>query len=130
MPFALIIIGLLLVVTGANDTYKQTGSLLVGDLTGPGNFTYWILAFGSLGAIGYNETLRPFSRAFMVLIFVALIVRNGGFFDKFSKAIGTNSTASGGVASGTANLAEGSAKLAATASNMSKAFDAVMAFVA
>lgn len=126
MPFALLIIGILLIVTGANDTYKDAGKLLVGDFVGPGNFTYWILAFGALGAIGYNDTLRPFSRGFMVLIFIALIVRNGGFFDKFGQAIGQgtsgtslNSTATNStntvvsLASSAASLAETSAKLAA-----------------
>lgn len=87
MPFALVIIGLLLIVTGANDNYKKFGALLAGDFTGPGNFSYWLLTFGTLGAIGYNQTMRPFARAFMLLIFLALIVRNGGFFDKFGAAI-------------------------------------------
>lgn len=87
MPFALVVIGLLLIVTGARDTHKQFGELLVKDFTGPNNFTYWLVSFGVIGALGYNETLKPFSRAFMFLIITGMIIRNGGFFDKFSQAL-------------------------------------------
>lgn len=87
MPFALVTIGLLLIVTGARDTYSDAGKLFVSELTGPNNFTYWLLAFGALGSLGYNETLRPFARGFMVLIFLSMVLRNRGVFDQFGKAI-------------------------------------------
>ena len=93
MPFALIIVGLLLIVTGARDTYKQFGTMLVGDFTGEGNFTYWLAAFGALGALGYNDTLRPFARGFMALILISMVIRNGGFFDQFGKALKEGPTA-------------------------------------
>jgi len=96
VPFALLIIGLILVITGANNTYSQFGTLLTGDFTGPNNFLYWILAFGALGALGYSDMLRPFARGFMVLIFIVIIVKNGGLFQKFGQAIsaGTGTTSS------------------------------------
>lgn len=87
MPFALATIGLLLIVSGARDTYQAFGSQLQKDFTGPGNFTYWIVALGSVGALGYSDTLRPFSRAFMALIIVAIFLSKGGFFQQFQSAL-------------------------------------------
>lgn len=100
MPFALLIVGLLLVVTGARDTYADAGKLIVGDLTGPNNFTYWLLAFGALGAVGYSETLRPFARAFMVLIFLAMLLHNRGAFNQFGQAIKQGPTTGTGSVTG------------------------------
>jgi hypothetical protein len=92
MPFALILIGLLMVVSGARDTYKELGAELTDDFTGPNNFTYWVLAFGSVGALGYVPQLRNFSRTFMALMIIAMLLANqrgqgGGFFESFMSAI-------------------------------------------
>jgi len=87
MPFALTIIGLLMIVSGSRDTYAAFGKELVEDFTGPGNFTYWIVALGAIGALGYVPQLRTFSRAFMALIIVAMVLRNGGVFSKFTEAL-------------------------------------------
>lgn len=89
MPFALVLIGLVLIVTGAKNTHRAFGRTLVGDFTGPANFTYWLAAIGSIGALGYIEKIRPFSRAFMVLIIVAMFLANGGFFDRLQQALRT-----------------------------------------
>lgn len=87
MPFALVVIGLLLVVTGARGTQKEFGDLLYKDFTGPGNFTYWLVSLGAIGALGYIDELRTFSRLFMALIIIAMIVKNQGLFDKFTQAL-------------------------------------------
>lgn len=92
MPFALVTIGLILIVTGAKDTYQQFGGELVGDFTGPDNFTFWLASMGAVGALGYIEALRPFSRAFLTLIIVAMILRNGGVFNKFQEALAAGPT--------------------------------------
>lgn len=87
MQFALVTIGLLMIVTGARDTYAAFGQQLVSDFTGEGNFTYWIAAIGALGALGAYAPLRGFSRAFIALVIVAMVLRNGGVFDKFTEAL-------------------------------------------
>jgi hypothetical protein len=87
MPFALITVGLILVVTGARNTYQAMGQALVGDFTGPGNFTYWLLAIGSIGALGYVDALRGFSRMFMALIIIAMVLKNGGVFNQVQQAL-------------------------------------------
>jgi len=85
VPFALVTIGLLLIITGAKNTYPQFGAQLRADFTGPGNFTYWLVALGAVGAVGYIPKLRNVSTAFLALILVGMIVRNGGIFDKLTE---------------------------------------------
>lgn len=88
MPFALVFVGLLLIVTGAKNTYKEFGAELAEDFTGPGNFTYWIVALGAMGSIGYIKAAQPFSRAFMALILVAMVLSNRGVFAQLQSALG------------------------------------------
>ena len=87
MPFALVFIGLMMIVSGARDTHQAFGAQLTKDFTGPGNFTYWLVALGGLGAIGYIDKIRPLSHAFMALVIISMILSNGGFFAKFTAAI-------------------------------------------
>lgn len=84
MQFALVIIGLILIVSGARDTYAALGKELSEDAQ---DFMPWIVALGGVGMMGYVPQMKPFSRAFIVLIFIVMIIRNGGFFDKFNEAL-------------------------------------------
>lgn len=92
MPFALVVIGLLMIVSGGRNTYQQFGAQIKGDFTGDKNFTYWLASIGVVGAVGYIEPLRTFSRAFMVLIIVVMFLSNGGFFEKFTAALAKGPT--------------------------------------
>ena len=87
MPFALVTIGLILIVSGARDTYAALGKELIEDFTGEGNFLYWLLAIGALGALGAIPQFRTMSRAFMALIIISMVIANRGFAAKFSEAI-------------------------------------------
>lgn len=89
MPFALVLIGLIMIVTGARDTYAQFGAQVRSDFTGDGNFLYWIAAIGAIGSLGYINKFRGFSQIFMALIIIAMILANGGFFDKLTQALAT-----------------------------------------
>jgi hypothetical protein len=88
MPYALVTIGLILIITGARDTYSRLGQQLQSDFSGNQNFVFWVVAIGSVGAVGYVQQLRTFATTFMALIIVALLLseqKNGstGFFGKF-----------------------------------------------
>lgn len=88
MPYALVTIGLILVITGARNTYARLGQQLQSDFTGNQNFVFWIAALGSVGALGYIQQLRAFATMFMALIIVALLLaeqknNSTGFFGKF-----------------------------------------------
>lgn len=87
MPYALVIAGLILIVSGVRDTHTQLGSQLRADLTGPNNFSQYALALFAVGAVGYIDRLRAASTAFMALILIALVLSNQGFFTKFREAI-------------------------------------------
>lgn len=89
MGFALVIAGLLMIVTGGRGTYAQFASQVSKDFTGPPgqNFTYWLVALGAVGAVGYIEPLRTVSRLFMVLIIIGIFLSNKGFFAQFQKAL-------------------------------------------
>jgi hypothetical protein len=87
MPFALTVIGLLLIVTGVRNTYAQFGAQVQRDVMGDKGFIRWIIALGAVGAIGYVKDLRTFSHYFMALILISMVLSNQGFFQKFQAAI-------------------------------------------
>lgn len=87
MPIALVILGLVMVVSGVKNTYGDLGAQLKADMTGAGNFGYWALSIGAIGAVGYSDTLRPFSNAALALVLVALLLANRGFFARLKEAI-------------------------------------------
>lgn len=87
MAFALSIIGLLLVISGFQNTHKELGAQLASEFTGKNNFIFWIAAIGIIGSLGYVKTLEPFSRMFLVLILVSIFLSNKGFFSQFNNAL-------------------------------------------
>lgn len=105
MSFALLIIGITLIVAAVRNTQDTLVSLVVGDFSGDGNFVYWVVALLLVGSIGYVPRLKPLSDGFLVLILLALILSRGdpkkniggGFFKQFTDAIGTTK-ATGGTA--------------------------------
>lgn len=89
MGFALIIAGLLMIVTGGRGTYAAFGAQVAKDFTGPPgqNFTYWIVALGAVGAVGYIDALRTISRLLLVLVIIGIFLSNKGFFAQFQAAL-------------------------------------------
>jgi hypothetical protein len=106
MPFALATIGLLLIIAGARGTYGDLKKLLVSDFTGENNFFYWIASIGAVGTIGYIPDFEKFSRTFIALIIIAMIIRQEGFFDKFVSAL-KNLQASDGDSGGKSDATKG-----------------------
>lgn len=87
MPIGLVLLGLMMIVSGAKDTYQELGAALVEDFTGPGNFTWWIAGLGTIGAIGYYKPLQGFSRLFLVLVILSMLLSNQGFFAKLTGSL-------------------------------------------
>jgi hypothetical protein len=85
MPFAFLIVGLVLVISAVRGTSSQLLTLLKGDFTGSNNFTAWMLAILLVGSLGYIKQIQPLSRAFLVLLVIVLLLSNGGFFAKFEQ---------------------------------------------
>lgn len=97
MPFALLSIGILLLVVAVRDQQQAFVALLGGDFSGPGNFLYWVAALAIIGAIGYIPKAKPISNLFIVLILLVLILNrgnpatgiHGGIFSQLQAALGT-----------------------------------------
>ena len=92
MPFAFIIAGIVLLVSGVRGSSQSLVSLLKNDLTGSNNFGYWILSILVIGALGYVQDLRALSRSFLVLVLIVLVIAEdkngtGGFFTEFQSSV-------------------------------------------
>ena len=94
MIIVFLFVGALLVVSGVKgeDETKLLLDTLKSDFSGQGNFFIWALAIGAIYSLGYIKPLAKVSGLFVVLIFVAIIVRrkdiNGdSFFVSLSKQI-------------------------------------------
>lgn len=94
MPYALVIFGLIMVVTAAKGTHVALGNQLVKDFSGPGNFIYWILAIIVLGVISKTPQGEKLAKPFLILVLVAMLVSNKGFFAQFMAAIKSGPQAS------------------------------------
>jgi hypothetical protein len=104
MPFILIIIGVILLVTAIQGTTTNLGHMLAGDIFGSQGYLYWFLAIISIGAVGYIKPLKPASDAFLVLLLLVLFLANGGVFAKIGPAIAaikpsSNTTSANGTTS-------------------------------
>ena len=63
------------------------GQQLEKDFSGSGNFFYWLVAIGVLGASGYIPAFTKFSRLFMGLIILVMFLSNRGFFAQFQTSL-------------------------------------------
>jgi hypothetical protein len=90
MPFVLLIVGLLMIITGARGTYAQFGSQLASEFEGTNSFTYQMIALGAIGALGYIPALQTISRWALALILLVILLSNkgsNGFFSEFQAAL-------------------------------------------
>lgn len=94
MPFALLMIGIVLVTVAVRNTQDVFIALLKNDFSGQGNFFYWVAALLIIGMIGMIPKLKPVSDAFLLLILLALFLTRGnpsmpggGFFNEFLAAL-------------------------------------------
>lgn len=130
MPFALLIIGAILLISAARGTTDgPTGlfALVKGDFTGPASFVYWMVAILVIGSIGYIPKVKPISTAFLGLLIVVLFLAKGdpskaggGFFEKFTQGLATTATPGAGTTTATTaaqQQAQGVASQIAPATN-------------
>ncbi len=103
MPFVLLIIGELLVVTGIQGTEGDFYKLLESDFTGNNSFIYWLLAIALIGALGYVPGFKSFSNAFLLLVLVVLILHQNPS-NLFQNITGALKTSTKGTASGSSNV--------------------------
>lgn len=100
MPFALVFVGIILVTAGVRDKTSDLYTLVKGDIESNGSqkgYIYWMVAILIIGSLGYIDSLKSLSRAFMALVIVVLFLKagnpqaiGGGFFAQFFSALGLN----------------------------------------
>lgn len=87
MPFVFVIFGIICIISAAKNTQGELLTLLEGDFIGSGNFVYWIISIGVVGALGYVKELKGFSNAMLALVLVVLFLSHPGFFGQFQAAL-------------------------------------------
>lgn len=88
MPFVFLIVGIGLLVTAIRGTQATAFGLLESEFSGPNSFLKWALAMLILGAAGYIPVIRPVTRGLMVLVLLAIVLKNkGGLFKSFNDQI-------------------------------------------
>lgn len=88
MPFAFLIVGTVLVVSGVRGTTTDLVTLIKGDFQGKDGYLYWMVVILLVGSVGYVPALKPVSRAFLILVLVVLVLKTGtGFFSKFTQSL-------------------------------------------
>ncbi len=90
MPIFFLIVGVMLIVVSINDKLKQLAGLVGDDFSPSGStpgFGTWIVAIFVAGSLGYIKEMKPVANAFLVLIVIALLLSNKGFFDQFKRAV-------------------------------------------
>lgn len=117
MPFALAIIGIVILISAIRGTSGALFSTLKSDFTGSGNFLYWVIAILVVGSIGYVKKLQPISSAFLALLLIVLFISNKGFFAQFQSGIsGAASTSC--TSQSTTSSAYGAGGVAAVSNNV------------
>lgn len=97
MAFVFLIVGVVLVISGVNNTQGQLWTQVQKDFSpsqqqsGQHSFLAWLIAILIIGAMGYIDELKELSRAFLVLVIVVLFLSNNGFFSQLQKLEGNSS---------------------------------------
>lgn len=86
MPFLIIIVGLILIVTAVRGTTGDLASNLSQDISS--GFVRWLAAIVVIGAIGYVPALERPSRYLLALVAIVIMLTSGkGFLDQFVQQI-------------------------------------------
>lgn len=85
MAIALIIIGLILVIVGANNKTELFTETITEDL---GGFAGFFIAIIMIGALGTIKPLRGVSDGFLILVFLVIFLTQGtGIFDRIRQEL-------------------------------------------
>lgn len=87
MPVFFVILGVFALVVAVRDKGADARKLLASELTGPGNFLSWVLAILLIGSLGYVPQLRAFSRAFLALVMLSILLSKKGFFSQLQSQL-------------------------------------------
>lgn len=73
MPFLLLLIGAVLIISAVRNTHGTLATALATDVP---PYLKWALAIVAVGAIGYVPKMQPISRMLLALVFVVIVLKN------------------------------------------------------
>lgn len=102
MPFIVLAVGVILLISALNNSYSALAGALEQDIP---PFLHWALAIVLLGALGFVPGLKPVSRGLMTLVLVVIFLKNySSIFSSLQEAgqlvsvpVHGNGSGSGGV---------------------------------
>lgn len=87
MPFALIIIGIILAVASYRNTLPELFSIIKDVTKQSTGFGYWIIAAVILGFAASIQPIKKPVNAFIILLMIVLLIRKKGVIEQMSKQI-------------------------------------------
>lgn len=84
MPFALIIIGIILAISAYRNTLPELFSIVKDVTADSKGFGYWIIASIILGFLASIQSIKKPVNAFMILLMLVLLIRKRGTLDQMA----------------------------------------------
>lgn len=84
MPFALIIIGIILAISAYRDTLPELFSIIKDITAESTGFGYWVIASVILGFMASIDSIKKPTNAFMILLMLVLLIRKRGALDQIA----------------------------------------------
>ena len=108
MAIFLLLVGAVLVITGARGTLGDLSVQLQSDFSGSKSFLPWVLAIGIIGGIGYIPGAKKPGKALLALLLVAFVLNQNGLWTQVQSLLknGVHSAvpvSSGGSSSGSSS---------------------------
>lgn len=87
MPFALIVIGIILSIAAYRDTLPELFSIIKDVTADSKGFGYWVIAAIILGFAASIQPIKKPVNAFMILLMVVLLLRKRGTLEQISNQL-------------------------------------------
>ena len=98
MPFVLLIVGAILILTAYRNTYGDLATALETDVPG---FAKWALALAVVGGLGWVPGMQTISRWLLALVIVAIVLSNKNWQTFFTNVQTISSLPAASTASAT-----------------------------
>lgn len=106
-------------MTAINNTWQAFGNQIYKDLfSESGGFVYWAAGLTIVGLIGYIPSLKKPSDLFMILIILAMLLQNKGFFGELQQGLQNGTGAGGAGTTATTGITGGSSSLTGLANSL------------
>lgn len=84
MPFALIVIGIILAIASYRNTLPELFSIIKDVTADSKGFGYWIIASIILGFLASIQSIKKPTNAFMILLMLVLLLRKRGTLEQLA----------------------------------------------